>query len=108
MSECRWLGELAASCTPLSTPASTLVPRCGLPLRLRSGLRSLACFRLRRLYLMELRSTRKPRRKYRSSGVFLLRNAERQKSEKPNQLPPRLTRNEPEDDPVGSVTEPLG
>jgi hypothetical protein len=24
---------LAASCTPLSTPASTLVPRCGLPLR---------------------------------------------------------------------------
>ena len=32
--------SLTASCTPLSTPASTLVPRCGLPLRLRYGLRS--------------------------------------------------------------------
>ena len=32
---------LAASCTALSTTASPLVPRCGLPLRLRYGLRSL-------------------------------------------------------------------
>ena len=34
--------------------------------------------RLRRLYLMELRSTRKPRRRLRKSGEFPLRVAERQ------------------------------
>jgi len=32
--------EPTASCTPLSTTASPLVPRCGPPLRLRYGLRS--------------------------------------------------------------------
>ena len=80
----------------------------GLRFRLRCGLRSLACFRLRRLYLMELRSTRKPRTKLRMTGERLKRAAERQKSEMRNQLPPRSTRDEPDAAPVGSVTEPLG
>ncbi len=63
--------------------------------------------RLRR-YLTELRSTRKPRLLPRSPGVLLRRSTERQKSERPLQPPPRLTRPEPDEGPVGSVTEPLG
>ena len=57
---------------------------------------------------MELRSTRKPRPLIRYSGVDLKRDAERQLQAKWYQLPPRITRDEPDVAPVGSVAEPLG
>ena len=59
-------------------------------------------------YLMELRSTRKPRLMPRPSGEFPLRSAERQCLALSFQLPPRNTRDEPDVAPVGSVAEPLG
>ncbi len=59
-------------------------------------------------YLMELRSTRKPRASLRNSGASLLRSAERQSLASKIQPPPRSTRSEPDAAPVGSVVEPIG
>ena len=53
-------------------------------------------------YLMELRSTRKPRLKSRKSGEFLFRNAERQLREESPQPPPRYARSAPSSGPRGS------
>jgi hypothetical protein len=57
----------------------------------------------------ELRSTRNPTWKPRLPGENQLRFAERanRAGNGKYQQPPRITRYEPEDDPVGSVTEPL-
>ena len=92
-----------SACTPAPLVAAPLAPG-GPTLRLRSpDLPPPPA-----AYLMELRSTRKPRSLLRNSGANPMRYAERQYPAKLNQPPPRHTRYEPDAAPVGSVTEPLG
>jgi len=93
-----------SACTPAPLVAAPLAPD-GPTLRLRSpDLPPPPA-----AYLMELRSTRKPRRSYRPSGESPLpRPAERQYPALPYQPPPRRTRYKSDVAPVGSVAEPLG
>ena len=92
-----------SACTPAPLVAAPLAPD-GPTLRLRSPDLTTPPA----AYLMELRSTRKPRLLPRAPGPSQSRYAERQYLALRIQLPPRNTRSEPDVAPVGSVAEPLG
>jgi len=51
-------------------------------------------------------TTRKPKLRYESDGATLTRLAERHLLERLSQDPPRKTRDDPDEGPVGSVTAP--